>query len=274
MEPTPGQYLKRVRERLRLGVREVQEASEIIAREKGSSRYYIAASRLAQIENERSLPGIFKLFSLCAIYSLDFEDLLCRFGVKVNDARAYGERFWADRTRPVSAEVHGYEEKVTLPLRLDPAFRWESTQLLNRMVVQWGELPAAFLVGHNPRRHTYAYLGLEDRTMFPLLRPGSLLMVDTERRRIGREPWKDEFERPIYFIELRDAYRCAWCQVEGSRLLLISHPHSGVPVATLNLGRDADIVGQVVGVAMRLVPASNANQEPAQAPLRQAATAT
>jgi len=274
MEPTPGQYLKGVRERLRLGVREVQEASEVIAREKGNAGYYIAASRLAQIENEQSLPGIFKLFTLCAVYSLDFEDLLSRFGVHVNQARAYAERFWADRTRPVSAQVHGEEEKVTLPLRLDPAFRWESTQLLNRMVVQWGELPAAFLVGRNPRRHTYAYLGLEDRTMFPLLRPGSLLMVDTARRRIGREPWKDEFERPIYFIELRDAYRCAWCQVEGSRLLLISHPHSGVPVVTLNLGRDADIVGQVVGVAMRLVPASSASQEPAQAPLRQAATAT
>jgi len=273
METTPGQYLKRVRERLRLGVREVQEASGVIAREKGNSNFYIAASRLAQIENEESLPGIFKLFTLCAIYGLDLHDLLCRFGVDANAVRVYRERFLSDRTRPMSAEVHGFEDKVTLPIRLAPGFHWETTQLLNRIVAQWGEVPAAFLVGCNPRRQTYAYVGLEDRTMFPLVRPGSLLMVDSERRRISREAWKDEFERPIYFVELRDAYRCAWCQVEGPRLLLISHPHSGVPVESFNLGRDADIVGQVVGVAMRLVAASKTTPEPEPAPLRQAATA-
>jgi len=273
METTPGQYLKTVRERLRLGVREVQQASGVISRERGNPNFYIAASRLAQIENEESLPGIFKLFTLCAIYGLDLHDLLCRFGVDANAARAYRERFLSDRTRPVSAEVHGFEDKVTLPVRLGPGFHWETTQLLNRVVAQWGEVPAAFLLGCNPRRHTYAYVGLEDRTMFPLVRPGSLLMVDSERRRISREPWKDEFERPIYFVELRDAYRCAWCQVEGPRLLLISHPHSGVPVESFSLGRDADIVGQVVGVAMRLVAASKATAEPEPAPLRQAATA-
>ena len=109
--------------------------------------------------------------------------------------------------------------------------------------------------------------------MYPLLRPGSLLMVDSERRRIRQEAWKDEAERPIYFVELRDGYRCAWCQVDGSRLLLISHPRSGLPVNTVNLEKDADVVGQVVGVAMRLVPAGAATREQEQAPLRQAASA-
>ena len=64
---------------------------------------------------------------------------------------------------------------MTLPVRLGPGFHWETTQLLNRVVAQWGEVPAAFLLGCNPRRHTYAYVGLEDRTMFPLVQPGSLL---------------------------------------------------------------------------------------------------
>jgi hypothetical protein len=273
MGDTPGEYLKRVRERLGVGVREVQEASALVSREKGNANFYIAASRLAQIENEESLPSIFKLFTLCAVYGLDLHDLLRRYGINVNDLTSYAARLLPFVTRPTSSEVYGTEAKVPLPMRLDPSFRWETTQLINRMVAQWGEVPAAFLVGANPRRHTYAYIGLEDRTMFPLVRPGSLLMVDSERRRVSREAWKDEFERPIYFVELREAYRCAWCQVEGSQLLLISHPHSGVPVESFNLGRDADVVGQVVGVAMRLVAAGKTTPEPEPAPLRQAATA-
>jgi len=273
MEATPGDYLKRVRERLGIGVREVQEASALIAREKGNSNFYLAASRLAQIENEESLPSIFKLFTLCAVYGLDLYDLLRRYGLDVNDLPSYAGRLLPDVTRPVSAEVYGLDAKVSVPVRLDPGFRWETTQLINRMVAQWGEVPAAFLAGTNPRRHTYAYVGLEDRSMYPLLRPGSLVMVDSERRRISREPWNDEVDRPIYFVELREGYRCAWCQAEGSQLLLISHPRSGMPVKTLNLERDADVVGQVVGVAMRLVAATETSREQAPTPLRQAASA-
>jgi len=273
MESSPGDYLKRVRERLGVGVREVQEASVTVAREKGNANFYIAASRLAQIENEASQPSIHKLFTLCAVYGLEFHDVLRRYGIEVNELAGYAARLLPEATRPVSGEVYGLDARVTIPVRLDPSFRWETTQLINRMVAQWGEVPAAFLTGANPRRHTYAYVGMEDRTMYPLLRPGSLLMVDAERRRIGREPWKDEFDRPIYFVELRDGYRCAWCQAEGSRLLLISHPHSGTPIKTVNLEKDADVVGQVVGVAMRLVAAGKTTPEPAPGPLKQAATA-
>jgi len=273
MDEKPGDYLKRVRDRLGLGVREVQEASATLAREKRNSNFYIAASRLAQIENEESQPSIFKLFTLCAVYGLELHDLLRRYGIDLNELSSYGARLLPDVTRPVSAEVYGLDAKVPVPVRLAPSFRWETTQLINRMVAQWGEVPAAFLVGADPRKHTYAYLGMEDRSMYPLLRPGSLLMVDSVRRRISREAWKTEVDRPIYFVELRDGYRCAWCQVEGPRLLLIPHPSSGMPVKTVNLEQDADVVGQVVGVAMRLVAATETTREQATAPLKQAASA-
>lgn len=254
MEATPGAYLKQIRERLQIGVRGVQEASAVIASEEGNDLFYIAASRLVQIENEKSVPSVFKLFSLCAIYGLDLHDILSRYGVSANRVHAYRTRFLPEATRPTSAEIHGFEDKVSLPVRLDPSFRWETTQLINRAVALWGEIPAAFLLNCSPRRHTYGYIGLADKTMYPLVRPGSLVMIDPERRRIIREEWKNEFARPIYFIELREGYRCGWSQVEGSRLILIPHPISSVPVQTFSLGSEAEVVGQVVGLAMRLVP--------------------
>ena len=221
----------------------------------------MSAARLTQIENEESIPSFHKLFSLCSIYGLDLNDILSRYGVNANRTKAYRTRFLPEITRTTAAEIYGFEEKVLVPVRIDPTFRWETTQLVNRVVAMWGEIPAAFLLSCNPRRHTYGYIGLTDRTMFPLLRPGSLLMIDPERRRVTQDPWRNEFERPIYFVELRDGYRCAWCQVEGSRLSLIPHPVSNAPVQSLNLATEAEILGQVVGVAMRLVPPNTSSQE-------------
>jgi transcriptional regulator with XRE-family HTH domain len=258
----PGQYLKAVRERLRMGMRDVQDASMVIAAEEGNEHFYVSPARLTQIENEESVPSFYKLFSLCSVYGLDLNDVLARYGANANRTRAYRTRFLPDATRITSAEVYGFEDKVLVPVRIDPTFRWETTQLVNRVVAMWGEIPAAFLLSSNPRRHTYGYVGLADRTMFPLLRPGSLLMIDPERKRVVHDGWRNEFERPVYFVELRTGYRCGWCQVEGSRLTLIPHPVSNAPVQSFNLTTEAEVLGQVVGVAMRLVPPSMSSQGP------------
>ena len=259
MELTPGRYLKGVRERLQIGLREVQEASSVIAIEEANSNFHISAARLTQIENEQSIPSFFKLFSLCAIYGLDLQDVLRRYGVNANRTLSYHTRFLPEKTREVSAELYDLESKVMVPVRLDPSFRWESTQLVNRMVAMWGEIPAAFLLSLSPRRHTYGYIGMADRTMYPLLKPGALVMVDPQRRQIARDGWKSEYDRPIYFIEMRTGYRCGWCQVEGGQLLLIPHPISNAQVQTFNLANEAEVVGQVVGVAMRLIPPETPN---------------
>ena len=245
-----------------MGMREVQDASVVIASEEGNESFYVSPARLTQIENEESVPSFYKLFSLCSIYGLDLNDVLRRYGVNANRTRSYRTRFLPDTTRTTSAEVYGFEDKVLVPVRIDPTFRWETTQLVNRVVAMWGEIPAAFLLNTNPRRYTYGFVGLGDRTMFPLLRPGSLVMIDPERRRVAHDRWKNEFDRPVYFVELRNGCRCAWCQVEGSRLILIPHPMSNVPVQSLSLTSEAEVLGQVVGVAMRLIPPNTSSPEP------------
>ena len=262
----PGQYLKAVRERLQMGMRDVQDASMVIASEEGNEHFHVSPARLTQIENEESVPSFYKLFSLCSVYGLDLNDVLARYGVNPNRTRAYRTRFLPDVTRITSAEIYGFEDKVLVPVRIDPTFRWETTQLVNRVVAMWGEIPAAFLLSSNPRRHTYGYVGLTDRTMFPLIRPGSLLMIDPERKRVVQDGWRNEFERPVYFVELRTGYRCGWCQIEGSRLILIPHPVSNAPVQSFSLTTEAEVLGQVVGVAMRLAPPSMSSQAPGSKP--------
>jgi len=77
----PGEKLKRTRERLKLTFRDVEQASLQIAARRDNDEFIIALSRLADIENKGTVPSIFRLYTLCAIYRLDFDEVLQWYGV-------------------------------------------------------------------------------------------------------------------------------------------------------------------------------------------------
>ena len=79
----PGEKLKRVRERLKLTYRDVEKASQQLAQRRASDEFAIALSRLADIENKGTVPTIFRLYSLCAIYRLNLDEVLGWYGVPV-----------------------------------------------------------------------------------------------------------------------------------------------------------------------------------------------
>jgi len=254
METSAGAYLGETRGRLGLGLKEVEEASRRISEAEANEQFYVSAARLHQIENEGSAPSMFKIFSLSAIYGIDFLEILRRYGINPDRAGHYQGVLELAATRPIAVEVYDKDATVTLPVRLDPSFRWQTTHLVSRVVELWGEIPVAFLLHLKLRQHMYGYVGLQDLTMSPLIRPGSLVMIDQTRRRVQRQGWRSEFDRPIYFVELHDGYRCAWCQLDRSRLTLLPHPMSPAAAESFSHPHEAEVVGQVVGVAMRLVP--------------------
>jgi len=90
-------------------------------------------------------------------------------------------------------------------------------------------------------------------TLYPLIRPGSLVQIDPTQTKISTGKWRTEFERPIYFIELRDGYVCSWCQLEKGQLIAIPHPQSRRAVRHFDYPSQAEVVGRVTGVAMRIV---------------------
>ena len=259
MEISPGNFLREMRLRLQLGLRDVQELSTKVAAKERNKRFHISKTRLAQIESDNEMPSVFKIFTLAAIYGLSFHEILTRYGVDSDRTHRYREEIRLSTTRLVSAELQNLNTKVTIPVRLDPTFKWEATQLINRVVAIWGEIPAAFLLEYNPKQHMYAYIGLEDNTMYPLLRPGSLVMIDGESRQIASGGWNNEYDRPIYLVELRDGYLCGWCHASETHITIHPHPISGAPPRTFSLATEADVIGQVVALAMRLVPQARTN---------------
>ncbi len=247
-----GQRLKRARERLNLRYRDVEEASLRIAERHKNDEFIIALSRLADIENKGTLPTMYRLYSLCAIYRLEFSEVLEWYGVNLADLPADSMNVVEiERTHPIGF-VAGAQGEVQLPLSLDPGLDIRRTTFLSRLIQRWGKLPLMLLSGLDFKSQRYGFIGSEDWSMYPLLQPGSLVVIDETKRKIADQSWGNEFERPIYFFEHRKGYACCWCNLTDAHLVLQPHPASQCNPEIYAYPDEIDVIGQVTGVAMRL----------------------
>lgn len=244
----PGEKLRQVRERLQLTYRDVVEASQKIAERRNSEEFAVALSRLADIENKGTLPTVYRLYTLCAIYRLDWKEVLCWYGVPLDLLPSDALQIRLEQTH----EIHfAPEGAAAVPPALDREIDLNKTTFLNHIIGRWGKMPLTFLAGLDQRHLHYGLVGLTDWSMYPVLQPGSLVLIDQNRRKIAADGWTSEFDRPIYFLEHRDGYRVGWCSIVAGRLLLEPHP-SALLSPTLFEYSDIDVVGQVTGVAMLL----------------------
>jgi len=240
-----GTRLRQARERLGLTFRDVEQASHELAARLARPEFIIHISRLADIENHGVVPNLHRLFALCTIYHIDLGEALTCYGLPLAEMYRDGARFPAPLTHLAAPPLN-----VRIPIRLDPGFDPRWTDDFTRRVESWGYLEPGLINGK--RRYCLAYIGLEDRTMDPLIRPGSLLLVDPERDEVFNSGWNNEFDRPIYFVDTRTSYSCSWCQLEDGHLILQSHPLSSARPRMLRYPAEAEVIGQVVGLAMRL----------------------
>jgi transcriptional regulator with XRE-family HTH domain len=248
----PGNSLKELRTRLGITVRDVEEQSQKIAEIQGNSEFFISNNWLTRLENTNAIPSVHKLFSLCAIYRVRLSDVLPIFGIDEDLLQAFEILVPPANTQLLGLERTDPQRRVSFPVRFDPGFRAEDTNLLSRMVQVWGEVPVALLQTLDIQHGLYGYIGLQDFTMYPLLRPGSFVFIDDRLREVLASHWKHEWERPIFFIELRSGYACCWCERRGDDLLLIPHPLSS-QAHRIFPSNEAEIIGQVTAVATRLV---------------------
>lgn len=245
-----GQRLRILREQKGLTIREVETASMRLATKYGNEDFYIPLSRLSDIETKGVVPNIFKLYSLAAIYRVSFAELVAQYGVDPDNAGFETDLVQHAKTHTVPAKLA--LRTVDIPAKLDPSFKLAKTSNLGRMIEKWGALPFAYLAQLADSDFTYGYIGMEDFTMYPLIVPGSFIQVDEHKNKIVEKAWRSEYERPIYFIETREGHTCSWCSLKGDQLILQPHPLSPVPPRILKHTHEAEVIGQVVGLAMRL----------------------
>jgi transcriptional regulator with XRE-family HTH domain len=245
-----GRKLKRARERLKLRFRDVEEASAQIASRHANDEFIVALSRLADIENKGTMPSIYRLYSLCAIYRLEVAEVLSWYGIDLSALPADGAVIEHERTSLVGFRPE--DGDVQVPIALDPGLDISRTVFLSRLIQRWGTVPLMLLNNIDLRNYRYGLIGTEDWSMFPIIPPGSLVVIDDSKRRVVAGGWTNEFERPIYFLEHREGYACGWCSLKDGQLVVQPHPASNCNLESFLYPEEVEVVGQVTRIALSL----------------------
>ena len=235
--------LRALRNSLNVTVREVELESRRIAEAKGDMRFYISNARLTQLEsNSLSEPSLWKLFSLSAIYKVRMTELMRLYNVEAEESERYAAIAAPHVTRLLPDVPDAYRMSDMLRGMVQHP---EKTTLLPR-VIDAADHKLHYSKPNPERKFTcYGYIGLRDFTMYPLIRPGSFVEIDTRENKWTSRAWRNEYERPIYFVELRHDYACGWCDVQGKQLLLIPHQSSSVSIRGFPYPNEIEIVGRV-----------------------------
>jgi transcriptional regulator with XRE-family HTH domain len=239
----PGLRLRRTREALGLTYRDVEKASYEIAVKRGRPDFILHISRLADIENRNVVPTLHKLFSLSAILHLDPVEISAWYEAPFHQT-------FQDSTDFPPPRTHLAESVLPLPVHQSAnasSYPSDKTGLLDRRPDSVAPMPGVNRL--EPGRFRYGHVGLSDRRMVPLLRPGSTVVIDTACCDIDAEEWSNEYDRPMYFVELRTGYRCGWFQKDKSRLIMQPHTLSRCAPEAWRTPEDAEVVGKIVGVA-------------------------
>jgi transcriptional regulator with XRE-family HTH domain len=236
-----GAKLRRVRLRLGLSAREVERRSLQNVADQQSADYYLSRSWILSVESGRFAPGTFKTISVSLIYHLTVAEIHRFFGIKPGDVAKESGLFPAPKTHLVTPPDE-LESVAAVPADAKdaPTLR-ENTHLVSH------------LVDIALRRSLFGYIGTQDRTMSPLIRPGTYVQIDAKQTHIKDEPapkGSGPFARPVYFLDIRTGYACGWCQIEDGILTLIPHPDSGVKARSFRHPSEVEVVGRVIEIHM------------------------
>jgi|KBSMisStaDraftv2_1062788.scaffolds.fasta_scaffold26529_2 transcriptional regulator with XRE-family HTH domain len=247
-----GARLRKIRLRLGLSLREVERRSLRIVADRQNRDFNLSKAWITDIEMGRFIPGSFKVVTLAELYGLTIAEIHGFYGIEPGDITQERPLFRPPKTQllptpPENARNRGNDTTTLM----------ESAKLVTQLVNIWGDVPVPLLRHLNLRRCLFGYIGEADRTMAPLLPPGTFVQIDSKQTRVREGPpekdmGQSQFARPIYFLDIRTGYACGWCQVKDGVLTLIPHPHSGEPTRSFRFPNDAEVVGRVIGVAMRI----------------------
>jgi transcriptional regulator with XRE-family HTH domain len=240
-----GALLRSIRTEWGLSLREVKDRTEMLAKLWGSPRYASSFSHLAKLELGQHDMRVSTLISLSHVYSKRPQTLVDACLPPEYHSPVFNPLEEPNATVLITeGHLHERAERL-LPLSGASPNIPENTALLR------GDI-------HLQRsRYRNAVVGRKDRALFPMIRPGTIITVDTHQRAIASpKEWTNEFDRPIYLLYTRNGYVCGWCQLTegGNRLNLVSHLMAKLDVLPLTYGKDVEVVGRVIAVAMSLQP--------------------
>jgi transcriptional regulator with XRE-family HTH domain len=236
-----GQRLRVIRQRSQLSLRDVEGRSLRFAQERGRQSYQMSASWLVRLEREEHELTVNKLIALADIYNIPAEDLLHSI-CPVSPQPVLSQLSTPNATMLSTEGPLEEHAKYMIPDApfVEPP---DETQLLS---LSGGLLQTPFKRG---------IIGKRDRTLEPMIPPGSVVHFDSQQRAISsRKDWTHEFKRPIYFLMTRWGYVCGWCDLDKKAewLTLVPHPLSPASSRRWKYRTEIENLGRVIAVAMQL----------------------
>jgi transcriptional regulator with XRE-family HTH domain len=214
-------FIRAIRIHRQLSLRDVEEQSLRLAQECGNEAYRISAGWLDRLEREEDEMSLSTIVALANIYNIPAEQLLRSVYLGGPQAVSLGD--------PSVPNATGRNRTP------------------NRTTILPGENATL------PEQFWHGVIGKYDRTLDPMVPPGSLVYLDTKRRAIPtRTNWTHGFQRPIYFLLTWNSYVCGWCELDEASewLTLIPHPLSPVSIRRWKYPAEIENIGRVVVVTV------------------------
>src|SRR5713226_9354266 len=115
-----GIRLKRIRERLGLSLRQVEERSRQLAEKKQNPDYFISRGWLNNIENGTHTPSACKQYTLGAIYNVHWSSIFSAFGWNLSDFGRDQAMFAPSKTQ---LAARASDDTMVVPLKSDKQFK-------------------------------------------------------------------------------------------------------------------------------------------------------
>jgi transcriptional regulator with XRE-family HTH domain len=234
-----GERLRALRQQWRLSLREVEQRSSRIARERGDLSYKISASWLKRLESDEHELTVHKLIVLAEIYSTPTDQLLGSTYTAEAQSLSLDQLF---RPNASMLMTEGSRKRRLLAATPFPDQSPDQTTLLP--------------VGNRPSRTPYrqGVIGKLDLSLDPMIPAGSIVRIDTRNREISStKGWTHVFQRPIYFLMTPEGYVCGWCELDTNSewLTLMPHPQSPASSRRWKYRTEVENLGRVIAVVIR-----------------------
>lgn len=215
-----------------------------LAEQWGNPSYRISASWLDRVERENRVLSATKLIVLAVIYGLTAAQLLALGSPVEANPELLDQISSPNATLLLAKGPLEEHAKLWLPDKLVTDPPPEMTMLLP---AEQGVMPVHFRRG---------IIGHRDRSLEPMIRAGSIVLIDTQKRAIAsRREWNHEFDRPIYFLLTRTGYVSGFCELdkESEWLTLVPHPLSHETNRRWRYRKEIEVIGTVAAMFMRRV---------------------
>jgi transcriptional regulator with XRE-family HTH domain len=233
-----GAKLHATRKKWGLSLREVEDRSMRLAQDWGNPSYRISASWLARVERGGRDLSAAKLIVLAVIFSIPADQLLGLYPATSEDTPQHDQ---VSTTVPLTASPLAEQARSWLPGDIISQPVPDKTTLLPRE-------------DYSPSDFRYGVLGQDDNPLAPMIRAGSFLFINTQKRAVAnRREWTNEFDRPIYFLFTHAGYSCGWCDLdkEAEWLTLVPHPLSYASGMRWRYRNEVEVIGQLAAVLQR-----------------------